>query len=76
LGVSNIVHVLKKNKMIRFCIEFHNFNATCAKDKFPLSITDVMIDNTCDSKRMSFMDGFLGYNQIKMYLDDEKHTSF
>jgi len=22
------------------------------------------------------MDGFSGYNQIKMYLDDEKHTSF
>ena len=25
---------------------------------------------------MSFMDGFSGYNQIKMYPDDEKHTSF
>ena len=23
-----------------------------------------------------FMDGFSGYNQIKMYPDDEKHTSF
>ena len=25
---------------------------------------------------MSFMDGFSEYNQIKMYPDDEKHTSF
>jgi len=25
---------------------------------------------------MSFMDGFSGYNQIKMYPDDKKHTSF
>jgi len=25
---------------------------------------------------MSFMDGFSGYNQIKMHPDDEKHTSF
>ena len=25
---------------------------------------------------MSFMDGFLGYNQVKMYPNDEKHTSF
>jgi len=25
---------------------------------------------------MSFMDGFSGYNQIKMYPDDEKYTSF
>lgn len=25
---------------------------------------------------MSFLDGFSGYNQIKMDLKDEKHTSF
>ena len=36
----------------------------------------VMIDNMCDSERMSFMDGFSEYNQIKMYPEDEKHTSF
>jgi len=37
---------------------------------------DVMIDNTCDYERMSFMDGFSGYNQIKIHSKDEKHTSF
>ena len=25
---------------------------------------------------MTFMDGFSGYNQIKMHPEDEKHTSF
>ena len=35
-----------------------------------------MIDNICGFKRMSFMDDFSGYNQIKMYPEDEKHTSF
>src|SRR5256886_12193446 len=35
-----------------------------------------MIDNTCGFERMSFMDGFSGYNQIKMFPADEKHTSF
>ena len=35
-----------------------------------------MIDNTCDFERMPFMDGFSVYNQIKMYPDDEKRTSF
>ena len=43
----------------------------------PLPITDVMIDNMCGwFEWMSFMDGFSKYNQIKMYPDDEKHTSF
>jgi len=32
-----------------------------------------MIDNTCGFEQMSFMDGFSGYNQIKIYSDDEKH---
>jgi len=74
--VGNIVPVLKKNEKIRVCINFHDLNAACLKDKFPLPITDVMIANTCGFERMSFMDGFSGYNQIKMHPDDEKHTSF
>ena len=41
-----------------------------------MPITDVMIDNTCGFERMSFMDGFSGYNQIKMYLENERHISF
>ncbi|XXG53415.1 hypothetical protein AAC387_Pa03g1506 [Persea americana] len=35
-----------------------------------------MIDNTCGFERMTFMDGFSGYNQIKMHPEDERHTSF
>jgi len=35
-----------------------------------------MIYNTCGFERMSFMDEFFGYNQIKLYPDDENHTSF
>ena len=74
--VANIVLVPKKNGKIQICIDFRNLNSTCPKDEFPLPITDVMIDNTYGFERMSFMDDFSGYNQIKMYPDDEKHTSF
>ena len=74
--VVNIVPVLKKNGKIRICIDYRDLNTACPKDEFLLPITDVMIDNTCGFERMSFMDGFSGYNQIKMYPEDEKHTSF
>ena len=74
--VANIVPVPKKNGKTRICIDFRDLNAACPKDEFPLPITDVMVDNICGFERMSFMDGFSGYNQIKMYPDDEKHTSF
>lgn len=74
--VANIVPIPKKNRKIRICIDFRNLNVACPKDEFPLPITDVMIDNTCGFKRMSFMDGFSWYNQIKMYHEDEKYTPF
>ena len=35
-----------------------------------------MIDNTDGFERVSFMGDFSGYNQIKIYPEDEKHTSF
>jgi len=72
--VANIILVTKKNGKIRVCIDFHDLNEACSKDEFSLPIMDVMIDNTCGFEWMFFMDGFSGYNQIKMYPDDEKHT--
>jgi len=74
--VANIVPITKKNGKIRVCFDFHDLNEACSKDELPLPITDIMVNNTCGFERMSFMDGFSGYNQIKMYPDDEKHTSF
>jgi len=74
--VANIVPVFKKNRKIRICIDYCDLNVACPKDKFPLPITDIMIDNTYSFEKMSFMDGFSGYNQIKMYHEDEKRTSF
>jgi len=74
--VANIIPITKKNGNIRVCIDFCYLNEACPKDEFPLLITDVMIDNTCGFEWISFMDGFFGYNQIKMYPYDEKHTSF
>jgi len=64
--VANIVPVLKKNEKIQVCIDYRDLNTACPKDEFPLLITDVIIDNTCGYERMSFIDGFSGYNQINM----------
>ena len=74
--VTNIIPVTKKNRKNRVCIDFCNLNEACPKDVFPSPITDVMIDNMCGFEWMPFMDGFSGYNQIKIYPDDEKYTSF
>ena len=69
--VGNIVPILKKNGKIRVCIDFRDLNIACPIDEFPLPIIDVMIDNL-----KGCLYGLSGYNQIKMYPDDEKNTSF
>ena len=74
--VANILPVSKKNEKICICINFRDLNAVCPRDEFTLPITNIKIDNTCRFERMSFIDGFSGYNQIKLYPEDEKHTSF
>lgn len=55
---------------------FRDLNVTCPKENFPLPITLVIINDTCSFERISFIDDFSRYNQIKMYLDNEKNTSF
>jgi len=73
---SNIIPVTKKNGKIRVFIDFNDLNEACLKDEFILPITDVIIDNISGFEWMSFIDEFSVYNQIKIYPDDEKHTSF
>ena len=46
------------------------------KDNFPLQHIDVLVDNTTRFASFSFMDGFSGYNRIKMTPDDMEKTTF
>jgi hypothetical protein len=74
--LSNIVPVKKKNGQIRCCVDFCNLNKTCPKDEFPLPSMDVLIDSAAGHEMFSFMDGFSGYNQIRMSPKDAKKTAF
>ena len=74
--VSNIIVVPKKDDKIRVCVDFHDLNKVSPKDDFPLPHIDVLVDNDAKSSTYSFMDGFSGYNQIKMAEQDKKKTTF
>ena len=64
----------RRMKRSKFASINHDLNVVYPKDKFSLPSTNVMIER--DFESMSFLDGFSEYNQIKMYPEDEKHTSF
>ena len=74
--LSNIVLVKKKNGQIRCCVDFRNLNKACPKDEFPLLNMDMLIDSTAGHAMFSFMDGFSGYNQIRMSPTDAAKTAF
>ena len=74
--LSKIVPVKKENGQIRCCVDFRNLNKVCSKDEFPLPNMDLLIDSTARSAMFSFMDGFNGYNQIRMASKDAEKTAF
>ena len=58
------------------CINYRDLNTANPKDDFSLPHIDVLVDNTAGHKMLSFMDGFSGYNQIRMAEEDMEKTSF
>ncbi|XP_050881388.1 uncharacterized protein LOC127084911, partial [Lathyrus oleraceus] len=74
--VANIVPVPKKDGKVRMCVDYRDLNKASPKDDFPLPHIDTLVDNTAKFAVFSFMDGFSGYNQIKMDPEDMEKTTF
>ena len=64
--MANIVPVKKPTGEIKVCTNFRDLNKACPKDDFPLPNIDMIIDSLVGYEMLSFMDGFSGYNQIKI----------
>ena len=70
--VANIVLVPKKDRKVQIYVNYRDLNRASPKDNFPLPHIDILVDNTTNFALFSFMDGFSGYNQIKMAPEDMK----
>ena len=58
-------------------VDYRDLNKASPKDDFPLPHIDMLVDSTTKFKVFSFMDGFSGYNQIRMGLEDmEKNNVY
>jgi len=71
--VANIVVVLKKDNMIRICVDYRDLNKASQMMTFVLPHIDVLVDNAVKSATYSFMDGFLRYNHIIMVEEDREN---
>ena len=72
--VAHIVPVPKKDGKMRMCVDYRDLNWASPKDNFPLPHIDTLVDNTAKNSRFSFMDGFSGYNQIRIASKDREKS--
>ena len=52
------------------CIDYRKLNAGTRKDHFPLPFVDQMLERVAGHEFYCFLDGYLGYNQIEIALED------
>ena len=60
----------------RVCIDYRKLNTATRKDHFPLPFIDQMLDKLAGHPHFCFLDGYYGYNQIVIALEDLKKTTF
>jgi len=65
--LANIVMVKKANGKWWMCTDYTNLTKACPKDAYPLPSIDRLVDGAADHRMLSFLDAYLGYNQIRMY---------
>ena len=68
--------VPKKDDSLRMCIDFKRINRACPKDHFPLPRINQIVDSTTGCERLSFLDAYSGYHQIRLYGPAEIKTAF
>ena len=60
----------------RVCIDYRKLNTATRKDHFPLPFIDQMLDRLARHPHFCFLDGYSGYNQIAIALEDHEKTTF
>ncbi|GKC44929.1 putative nucleotidyltransferase, ribonuclease H [Tanacetum coccineum] len=60
----------------RVCIDYRKLNDATRKDHFPLPFIDQMLERLCGNEYYYFLDGFSGFFQIPIALEDQEKTTF
>ena len=71
-----MIVVPKKNGKRRNYVDYRELNKETQKYHFPLPFIDQVLDTLARKRFFSFLDGFSGYNQIQIALEDQDKTTF
>ena len=60
----------------RVCIDYRRLNEVTRKDHFPLPFMDQLLERVSGHPFYFFLDGYSGYFQIEITVDDQEKTTF
>ncbi|GJZ92915.1 reverse transcriptase domain-containing protein, partial [Tanacetum coccineum] len=60
----------------RVCIDYRKLNDATRKDHFPLPFIDQILERLSGNEYYCFLDGFSGFFQIPIALEDQEKTTF
>ncbi|XP_058211593.1 uncharacterized protein LOC131323767 [Rhododendron vialii] len=60
----------------RVCINYRKLNSSTRKDHFPLPFIDQILERVVGRAFYCFLDGYSGYNQIEVVMEDQEKTTF
>ena len=58
------------------CIDYRKLNAVTRKDHFPLPFMDQVLERVSGHPFYYFLDGYFGYFQIEIVVEDQEMTTF
>ena len=60
----------------RVCIDYRRLNEVTRKDHFPLPFIDQLLERIFEHQFYCFLDGYSGYFQIEISVEDQEKTTF
>ncbi|RVW70529.1 Transposon Ty3-I Gag-Pol polyprotein [Vitis vinifera] len=60
----------------RVCIDYRKLNVVTRKDHFPLPFIDQVLERVSGHPFYCFLDGYSGYFQIEIAVEDQEKTTF
>jgi hypothetical protein len=74
--VSFVVLALKKNGKLRVCVHYKALNKITKKGHYPLPFCEEILEEVVGHEMYTFRDGYRGYHQVKIALEDQLKTTF
>jgi hypothetical protein len=71
-----VVLALKKNNKLKVCVNYKALNKITKKYRYPLPFCEKNLEEITGHKMYTFENGYRGYHQLKIALEDQLNTTF